>query len=160
MTFLPLVRRMSGTLFALIVLVSCASVTLPTAQNGAHKDADGLSPAAARLRVDIAYLSDDSMRGRDTGSAEYDRAAAYVADRFKALGLKPAGDADSYFQVVPLARLKRNMDDATMRLVTADGGNHSLESGTDFIISFPPNGISEDVMAPVIFVGYGITAPR
>ncbi len=47
-------------------------------------------------------LSNDSMEGRDTGSAAYQRAAEYVAARFKAAGLKPAGEKGSYFQTVPM----------------------------------------------------------
>ena len=39
-----------------------------------------------------AALSSDAMDGRDTGSADYDRAARLVADRFARAGLKPAGD--------------------------------------------------------------------
>jgi hypothetical protein len=53
-------------------------------------------------------LSNDSMEGRDTGSAAYQRAADYVASRFKASGLEPAGNAlglinvdDPYFTIEP-----------------------------------------------------------
>jgi Zn-dependent M28 family amino/carboxypeptidase len=37
-------------------------------------------------------ISGDAMEGRDTGSAGYDRAADIVVAKFKAAGLKPAGD--------------------------------------------------------------------
>jgi hypothetical protein len=47
-------------------------------------------------------LSNDSMQGRDTGTAAYQRAAEYVANRWKAAGLKPAGDNGTYFQAVPM----------------------------------------------------------
>src|SRR5450755_2829610 len=47
-------------------------------------------------------LSGDSMEGRDTGSAAYQRAADYVAARFKAADLAPAGDKGGYFQTVPM----------------------------------------------------------
>ena len=47
-------------------------------------------------------LSNDGMEGRDTGSAAYQRAAEYVAARFKAAGLKPAGENGTYFQAVPM----------------------------------------------------------
>jgi Peptidase family M28/PA domain len=47
-------------------------------------------------------LSNDGMQGRDTGSAAYQRAAEYVAKRFKAAGLLPAGDDGTYFQAVPM----------------------------------------------------------
>jgi len=47
-------------------------------------------------------LSNDSMEGRDTGTAAYQRAADMVAARFKAAGLEPAGESGSYFQTVPM----------------------------------------------------------
>jgi len=51
-------------------------------------------------------LSSDAMEGRDTGSPGYDRAADIVVQRFKAAGLKPAGDANGpgggWFQVFPV----------------------------------------------------------
>ncbi len=47
-------------------------------------------------------LSSDAMEGRDTGSAGYDRAADFVVQKFKAAGLKPAGDKGSWFQVFPV----------------------------------------------------------
>ncbi len=47
-------------------------------------------------------LSGDSMEGRDTGSPAYQRAADYVAKRFAAAGLKPAGEGGTYFQTVPM----------------------------------------------------------
>lgn len=46
-------------------------------------------------------LSGDDMKGRDAGSAEYKRAAQYVASQFERAGLKPAGEG-GYFQSVPL----------------------------------------------------------
>ncbi len=42
------------------------------------------------------------MEGRDTGSAAYLRAAEYVQARFKAAGLKPAGEGGTYYQIVPM----------------------------------------------------------
>ncbi|MEG3175928.1 M28 family peptidase [Sphingomonas sp. RB3P16] len=53
-----------------------------------------------------AALSGDAMNGRDTGSADYERAARLVAQRFAAAGLKPAGDDGSFFQRVPMAEVR------------------------------------------------------
>ncbi|HEV2249264.1 MAG TPA: M28 family peptidase [Candidatus Limnocylindria bacterium] len=52
----------------------------------------------ARARADLAYIADPARGGRYTGSKGYQEAAAYVADRFRALGLEPAGDDGSYYQ--------------------------------------------------------------
>ena len=45
-------------------------------------------------------LAGDDMEGRDTGSPAYDRAAAVVAKRFAAAGLKPAGENGTWFQTL------------------------------------------------------------
>jgi hypothetical protein len=44
------------------------------------------------FRAHVAFLSDDLLEGRDIGSRGHEIAARYVASRFEALGLKPAGD--------------------------------------------------------------------
>ncbi len=45
----------------------------------------------------IRFLSSPEMKGRDNGTPEGERAAQYVAERFKEFGLKPGGK-DGYFQ--------------------------------------------------------------
>jgi hypothetical protein len=54
------------------------------------------SITAAEICATVAVLAADSMEGRRAGSAEAERAAAYVADRFAALGLEAPGG--SYLQ--------------------------------------------------------------
>ncbi|MCB0474721.1 MAG: DUF4910 domain-containing protein, partial [Flavobacteriaceae bacterium] len=49
------------------------------------------------FKDDISYLADDKLEGRETGTAGEKAAAAYIADRFKFIGLKPRG-TDGYFQ--------------------------------------------------------------
>jgi aminopeptidase YwaD len=52
----------------------------------------GVTPARAvadRIRSDIAYLADDRLEGRGTGTAGNDSAAAWLARRHAALGLRP-----------------------------------------------------------------------
>jgi aminopeptidase YwaD len=44
---------------------------------------------SARILRDIAYLADDKLEGRGTGTAGNDSAAAYLARRHAALGLRP-----------------------------------------------------------------------
>jgi hypothetical protein len=71
-------------------------------------------------------LSNDGMEGRDTGSAAYRRAAEYVAARFKAAGLKPAGENGSYFQTVPMHEVAVESE-GTSFVVDRPGGNLKLE---------------------------------
>ena len=44
-----------------------------------------------KIKEDVAFLSDDKLEGRQTGSAGEKAGAEYIAKRFKSLGLKPKG---------------------------------------------------------------------
>ena len=46
----------------------------------------------------VRYLADDLLEGRAVATRGERCAGDYVAARFHDLGLRPAGDADSYFQ--------------------------------------------------------------
>lgn len=49
------------------------------------------------LTVDVVYLASDYLEGRETGTIGEERAADYIARRFKEIGLAPKGDDNSYF---------------------------------------------------------------
>lgn len=53
--------------------------------------------AENKIKEDVAFLADDALEGRETGTAGEKKAAAYIADRFKELGLENAG-TDGYYQ--------------------------------------------------------------
>jgi hypothetical protein len=71
-------------------------------------------------------LSGDGMEGRDTGSAAYQRAADYVAARFKAAGLQPAGENGSYFQTVLMHEVAVTPEGTRFTLVRPDGSTAAL----------------------------------
>ena len=52
----------------------------------------------------IYFLASDELKGRETGSPELDIAAAYIANFFRRLDVKPAGDDGSYYQDVPMVK--------------------------------------------------------
>lgn len=52
----------------------------------------------SRMLEDIRYLADESLKGRELGTAELDTAATYIAKQFQQIGLKPGGDDSGYFQ--------------------------------------------------------------
>jgi hypothetical protein len=124
-----------------------------------------LAAFAVSLRADISptryqghvkTLASGKMKGRGTGSPELEKAARYIADHFKKLGLAPAG-GNSYYQrftVTTNARLgKRNA------LAVQRGGQKiRLALGKDFQpFNFSGNG---GAAGKVVFAGYGITAPE
>ena len=91
--------------FASRVLTCCLSLALSSLalQAQAHPRDSALHDSDTRAWWHTTEaLSGDSMEGRDTGTAAYARAAEYVAQRFAAAGLKPAGDNGAYFQTVKM----------------------------------------------------------
>jgi hypothetical protein len=56
------------------------------------------TPTADRILRDVAWLADDRLEGRGTGTPGNDSTAAWLARRHAALGLRPLGDANGYLQ--------------------------------------------------------------
>ena len=61
----------------------------------------------------VAFLADDALQGRETGSPGHRKAAGYVAGEFERLGLEAAG-TDGYLQPVELKSL--TIDEAHIAL--------------------------------------------
>lgn len=99
-----------------------------------------------------AALSGDAMEGRDTGSAGYARAAALVAARFKAAGLKPGGYGGSYFQSVPLHEVRVEIG-GTHFAVATPGGEVPLRFLYDISVR-ASEGLPATLDAPLSFRGY------
>ncbi len=55
-------------------------------------------PTNISMEEDIAFLADDALRGRETGTPQEVAAAEYIQKRFEQLGLAPKGNAGTYFQ--------------------------------------------------------------
>ena len=53
---------------------------------------------AAQLARDLAFLSSDELRGRNTPSPGYDTAAEFIVARLRKAGVEPLGDDGTYFQ--------------------------------------------------------------
>lgn len=150
--------RISGALAALTLVASAPAQTGP-AKTAAADTAPVLPADQAAMRAHVMFLASDALRGREAGTPDYDVAAQYVAAQFQAAGLRPAGDAGSYLQQVPLTIYKA-ASEGTMRWTDAAGGTRSLVFGTDYIPSPNPARADTSVTAPVVFAGRGIVAPQ
>ena len=98
-------------------------------------------------------LSGDAMEGRDTGSAAYQRAADYVAARFKAAGLHPAGDDGGYFQAVPMHEVGVVSEGTSFLLVRPDGSETALPFLQQISIR-PAENLPPRMEATLTFRGY------
>jgi hypothetical protein len=142
-----------------VVIVGCSHAPPETGtvvQQGVRRDpANGISAAA--LRRDLFIFADDSFRGRETGTPDAQRAAAFLAKRVQQLGLEPAGDS-LYMQRVPMVR--QTFARTTQFSVSMPNGQRQmLRLGFDLapVLSFgdalpQPSRLSE---GEVLFVGYG-----
>jgi hypothetical protein len=140
------------------LMLGCAFTGAAFAQPPAAPAAPPVSAPSAdfsptRFRSHVAFLADDLLEGRETGSRGYDLAARYVAAGFEGLGLRPAGPEGSWYQQVPFVRFA-----ATEPPRIAIGGR-SFVHGTDLSFRQHPEAGQVQFTAPAVFAGYGIDAP-
>jgi Zn-dependent M28 family amino/carboxypeptidase len=106
----------------------------------------------------VQYLASDAMQGRQTGSPEFLKAAAYVVEQFKADGLKPAGVAGSWYQPVHFDVQRVLADKSSIGLVI-DGKQTPLTLGEDAILGTRAQQ-PKSIEAPLVFIGYGLHLPE
>lgn len=139
---------------ALAGLLGSAPLAAPTAS------AQEACPDPAALTADLdgplahaRYLADDALAGREAASPGARCAGEYVAGRFRALGLEPAGDPGrGYFQPFPIRVGSRLAGGNALRIA---GESYPLED------AWVPYGFSGsgEVEAATVDGGYGFNRP-
>ena len=144
--------KVRKTLIALVLTIATGLAAGPSA---------AIAPDA--LLTHIKFLASDDMKGRANGSPELQRAGDYIAQQFKAEGLRPGGDEGQWFQPFELVAgvtVGRNVLKVNYR-----GKTVSLDIGTSYYpLSAPAN---DDVSVastklgelPIVFAGYGLSVP-
>jgi hypothetical protein len=116
---------------------------------------------AADVLADIRYLASDALEGRMTGEPGAEKAMRYIAAQFRRAGLTPAGDGGTYLQHFEATTGVHLGDGNSLRIAIGDerlAQDSSFAVNEDFIpFAFSDTG---SVQAPVVFAGYGITAPE
>jgi Zn-dependent M28 family amino/carboxypeptidase len=139
-------RKLKWTLF---LLWGICAVTI-TAQEKTDE---------ALFREAIQTLASDEFGGRKPLSPHEALTINYIADQFKALGLKP-GNGNSYFQPVPLLSVKTQIKKNDI-LVNGKKGNLTLKPFTDFVLWSQRSETNLKLSkADYVFVGFGINAPE
>jgi Zn-dependent M28 family amino/carboxypeptidase len=116
-------------------------------------------PIENSLAAHIAFLADDLLEGRGTGTAGCNVAARYVASQFQQMGLRPGGDSNRWFQEVPL--LESRLDPEGTRAELRSGGETVvLEYNVEYLTSPSFSQEQETVTAPLVFAGFGVHAPE
>lgn len=117
------------------------------------------NPDEQRIANDVRALADDRFEGREAGTRGYDLAAEYVAQRYAAIGLQPAGDDGTWFQTVPLLKATREADGAAL-VVKRNGREIALRFREQFLPALNFNAAEHALEAPAVFVGQGVYAPE
>lgn len=143
-----------------LLLSAAAAALFATGAVAAPAPLDG-----ARIMQDIKVLSSDQFEGRAPASAGEEKTVAYLIQQMKAAGLQPAGDQQAdgsraWTQDVPLARFATKGPVAAS--FTAAGQTRSLTQGGEIAIRAAQTGVDRLTVkdAPVVFVGYGVSAPE
>ena len=114
--------------------------------------------SADAYKSHVAFLADDMLLGRRTGSPGHEIAARYIASQFTALGLKPGGDGGTYFQRFGLAETSASAPGSVT--ISGPKGSRDWADGSNVVLRRNPAFPNPDVTAPLVFVGYGIDDPR
>jgi Zn-dependent M28 family amino/carboxypeptidase len=112
-----------------------------------------------RLADHVKVLAADEFAGRAPGGPGEPLTIKYLVDQFKALGLEPAGDNGGWTQEVALNRFVVP-GDAGLSL-TVNGATQPLVQTRDIMAASqrPVDRVTID-KAPLVFVGYGVSAPE
>ncbi|MEE2741257.1 MAG: M28 family metallopeptidase [Pseudomonadota bacterium] len=126
-----------------------------------------LLPAAAqaqaiapdRLESSVRTLASDLFQGRAPGTIGEERTIGYLVGRFEALGLEPGGPDGQWVQTVPL--LHTQLGTPTQLAVTQGSATTPWTFGENVYVSTlqPKDNVSIDKV-PMVFVGYGVSAPE
>ncbi len=137
------VRRglVGGALLAAAVFSCGASAVLPDAQ---------------RWWSHVLFLADDRLEGRAPGSEGYKKASRYVADRLRKAGAEPLG-TNGYFQSVRFDARRIREEESSAALVRGASVD-PLVPGREFVFGLRADP-AEEVDAPLVFVGHGLTIP-
>jgi len=111
------------------------------------------------LRAHMAFLADDLLEGRGTGTRGYQLAANYVRAQFEEMGLHPAGVGGSYFQNVHFRKIELLRDRSSVT-VKHNGSTRTLTIDKDYVMGGDPVSADTTAEGQVVFVGFGVSAPE
>ncbi len=142
-------KLLPAAIAALLPVVACQS--LPGAAPPAID--------AVRIAAIVQELASDEYEGRAPGSAGEAKTVAFLEASFRALGLEPGGENGAWTQAVPLVRTQLGTPRALA--LSVRGQSHALTQGSEIYLNTVRNADRILVRdAPLVFVGYGVTAPE
>jgi Zn-dependent M28 family amino/carboxypeptidase len=104
-------------------------------------------------------LASDEFQGRSMGTPGEERTVPYLIEQFRKAGLEPGGENGGWTQTVPMIRTK--LGTPARFSIAQSGSNKPLAFPSDVYLSTVRSVDRARVeKAPIVFVGYGVTAPE
>ncbi|WP_343225011.1 M28 family peptidase [Luteimonas sp. MC1895] len=114
---------------------------------------------SARLAEHIRVLASDAFEGRAPATPGEEKTVAYLREQFAAAGLQPGGENGGWTQAVTLERTE--IAGPVAASFSVGGREWTLANGDDIALeTLHPQGDVALRGVPVVFAGYGITAPE
>jgi Zn-dependent M28 family amino/carboxypeptidase len=129
-----------------------ALLATPLAAQQATTPSGVISPE--RLRADVKTLSSDAFEGRAPGTPGETKTIDWLIAQFKAMGLKPGARDGSWTQPVPLVHTRLGNGPITIGDMTETQGQGI------YLSTVRPVDRARIENAPMVFVGYGVSAPE
>ncbi|MDP3855113.1 M28 family metallopeptidase [Phenylobacterium sp.] len=121
------------------------------------QDSGPIDPA--RLSAIVKTMASPEFEGRGPGSPGETKTIAYLTKEFAALGLEPAGEKGAWTQDVALVKFE--LPGASTISLSQDGAARPLVRAKDIsVTTMRPVDRVAIKDAPLVFVGYGVTAPE
>ena len=139
-------------------LMSSAAVLLFAASLASGAAAQEADFDAARISNDIKVLSDDSFEGRGIATPAEQKVIDYLSQQYAAAGFAPGGENGGWTQAVGLNRF--TVSNVSGQIKVGDW-TQPLAQGQQATITtrLPSDGV--DLRGkPLVFVGYGTSAPE
>ena len=131
----------------LLVVYCLLSITLFAQIDVAEKYASEIK--ASDLKKHLSIVAGADMEGRETATEGQRKAAAYIEEQFKHIGLMHPSQLNGYQQSYPL--FKDTLLNASLKI-----GKNKFILGKDFSVT-AGNSLAQEIRSKqIIFVGYGI----
>jgi Zn-dependent M28 family amino/carboxypeptidase len=136
---------------------------LPLCGLGAAQAAQPQAPAPhvspQRMSEITRMLASDEFQGRAPGTQGETRTVAYLTEQFKAAGLEPGGENGGWTQAVPMIRTQLQ---SPINVSVKQGGQSLPLRDPEDIYLGTVRPVDRVLIAgaPMVFVGYGVSAPE
>ncbi len=141
-------KRLPAAAVCILIIANCLLPVVTFAQSDdAEKYASGIT--SKDLKKHLAIIASADMEGRETATAGQRKAAAYIEEQFKQIGLLHPSQLNGYQQSYPL--FKDTLLGASLKI-----GKNKYILSKDFSIT-SGNSLAQELRSnQIVFVGYGI----